>query len=218
MDETARDIAKAAGEIGKGIGKTADFGGKVVDAGTGFGGWLKDTFGTIPQDLLGVAGGDWLHYRRRMNLLQLELKTEVLREKLNENRLIEPSPSILLPLLQHAANESRDELQDLWAALLISAMHPEAYRRVRRSFFETLMKMEPLDALVFDKIIRSKTPAVNKGARKFLEEELGIRQTEVQLSMAALSNLGLLTGDQFSYVSPYGYEFWRACNPEEASV
>jgi hypothetical protein len=32
---------------------------------SGIGGYLKDTLGTVPEDLVGILGGDWLRVRRR---------------------------------------------------------------------------------------------------------------------------------------------------------
>jgi hypothetical protein len=34
----------------------------------GFGGFLRETFGTVPQDVVGLLGGDWLKDRRAENL------------------------------------------------------------------------------------------------------------------------------------------------------
>ena len=34
----------------------------------GFGGFLRETFGTVPQDVAGLLGGDWLKVRRAENL------------------------------------------------------------------------------------------------------------------------------------------------------
>ena len=37
----------------------------------GFGGFLRETLGTVPEDLVGYLGGDWLRVRRFENLLRL---------------------------------------------------------------------------------------------------------------------------------------------------
>ena len=78
----------------------------------GFGGFLENTFGTVPQDLVGLLGGDWLKVRRAENLARILDKT---KERLRARR-VETSEaaslSITLPILIAAADESRDELQD----------------------------------------------------------------------------------------------------------
>jgi hypothetical protein len=65
----------------------------------------------------------------------------------DQERLSEQSPSILIPLLQAAADESREELQSLWGTLLANAMLDNG-RRARRALVETLKLMEPRDAHV----------------------------------------------------------------------
>jgi Abortive infection alpha len=47
-----------------------------------------------------------------------------------------------------AADESRDELQDIWAALLAAAANPAKSKGFRVKFIEIVRKMDPLDAAV----------------------------------------------------------------------
>jgi hypothetical protein len=49
---------------------------------------------------------------------------------------------IALPLLEAAAEESREELQDLWARLLAAAMDPGRSGQVRRVFIEIVKQMD----------------------------------------------------------------------------
>jgi hypothetical protein len=105
----------------------------------------------IASDALGLAGGDWLHERR--NRARARLK-EKMREILRE-RKVKPqdaSPTILLPLLSSAQDETREELLELWARLLSAAVDPAKANLVRRSFIEAVAQMEPFDAAVFDEI------------------------------------------------------------------
>jgi hypothetical protein len=37
----------------------------------GIGGFLKQTFGTVPEDLVGLLGGDWLKARRLENFARI---------------------------------------------------------------------------------------------------------------------------------------------------
>jgi hypothetical protein len=61
------------------------------------------------------------------------------------------SPSLAVPLLRAAANESQEILQEMWAALLAAAMDPEKLDRVRLSFIETVKRLDPPDTLILKK-------------------------------------------------------------------
>src|SRR5262249_6048952 len=56
----------------------------------GFGGFLSETFGTVPQDVVGLLGGGWLKVRRAENLARILDKA---RERLRARRLEAPEPS-----------------------------------------------------------------------------------------------------------------------------
>jgi hypothetical protein len=95
----------------------------------GLGGFLRETFGTIPEDLVGLLGGDRLKVLRAENLAHILDKA---RDRLRARgvKALEPaSLSITLPILTAAADESRDELQDIWARLLAAAADPCVYRK-----------------------------------------------------------------------------------------
>lgn len=213
MDEAAAGAVKA---VSGAVAEAAKLGGKVVDAGTGFAGWLKDTFGTIPEDLLGIAGGDWLHHQRRRNLLALEARTEAIRQRIGAGPAHEPSVSVVLPLLQAAADESRPELQELWAALLASAMQPDGATRVRRAFFDTLRQMEPTDAKLFHETARTfGEGSIAFNGMSHVASAVGLEGAAANVAWDALFRLRLLRpiNEGGPNVTPYGWEFWRACNP-----
>jgi hypothetical protein len=68
-----------------------------------------------------------------------------------DQRITDPEPPSLklaLPILAAAADESHEELQDLWARLLAAAMSPKKSKLIRLRFVEVLKKLDPPDALV----------------------------------------------------------------------
>src|ERR1700686_765834 len=76
----------------------------------GLGGYLKQTLGTVPEDVVGLLGGDWLKVKRAENIVRI---VEKARERLRARGVEStepPSISVVLPLLVAAADESRDEL------------------------------------------------------------------------------------------------------------
>ena len=55
-------------------------------------------------------------------------------EERGVKELVEPSPSVIAPLLSAAVNEDRDILKSLWARLLANACDPNRQNLVRLSF------------------------------------------------------------------------------------
>jgi hypothetical protein len=120
---------------------------EAIKALRGVGGFLREILGTVPEDLVGYLGGDWLKVRRAENLARI---LDKMRERLQERnaKTEQPSISIVLPLLIAAADESRDELQDIWARLLAAAADPTRAKSFRNQFIEVAKQMDPLDAAV----------------------------------------------------------------------
>ena len=198
----------------------ANTAGKGIDAGRGLGGFLKDTVGSIPSDLLGTAGGDWLHEQRRRNLGRMRAKTERILEALDRSRITEPSASVVVPLLQIAADEKRKELQDLWAAMLANSM-VDGGGKVRRAFFGVVAKMELLDARLLDIISHHQAQPGDANSHAIEAEiiEAGLPLDDVGLSLLALQQLDLIHGNLLFRsdaqtrvsLSVFGQGLMRAC-------
>ncbi len=206
--------ATAAGEAAKAAGTAL-----VVAAGAG--GWLARTVGTIPEDILGIAGGDWLHQTRRRNLAKMEAKTAKSLDGIDATRRTEASPSVVLPLLEAAADESREELQALWAALLANACL-DGGKRVRRAFFDALRHMDPVDALVLDlNIRRPNGHTSDSGAQQhdsqWIVDQLsksGFGQHDFSISIEVLQSLNCLARIRSTIlypVTPFGMALSEAC-------
>jgi hypothetical protein len=178
----------------------------------GLGGYLKETFGTVPQDVVGLLGGDWLRVKRAENIVRI---VEKARERLKA-RGVEPteppSLSLLLPILVAAAEESRDELQDIWARLLAAAADPSRVKSFRIAFIEAVKKMDPLDAAVLETANRLNS-VVNDTARNAIAEKLSVSRDQADVSITNLEKLGLIISinpPNVVAVSPFGREFLRA--------
>lgn len=141
---------------------------ELIKAAGGVGAYVAKVFGSIPEDALGLVVGDWLNHQRRRNLAKLEVNTSTILKEIKHEALTEPSPSVLIPLLQAAADESREELQSLWATLLANAM-TDGGRKARRAFVEALKAMDPADAQVLDICnrikVRSRTELTEEAQR-----------------------------------------------------
>ena len=172
------------------IEKASIFGGKVVDAGTAAGGWLAGVLGKLPHNLVGIVDDQVAHVRaRRWVELNADLDRN-LEERGVKNR-IEPSFSIVLPLIEAAIDENRTELKLIWDRLLANACDPSRSSRVRISFIEIVKKLDPLDALILQKMATA-TGTLAPNARDFLKGALGVTEGEIMVSFENMTSFGLL--------------------------
>lgn len=179
----AKESVKAAGELAKELGS-----------------FLARILGTVPEDAVGVLGGDWLHHARIRNATRLMRRTqELLSGRGTKEQTTTPlSPSVAVPLLNAAQDESRDELQELWARLLANSMDASRPFLLRRHFITTLQDMEVLDVRIINKL---NTAEALTGERiPFWDElngidwraELGVSADEFTVSITNLRRLGCL--------------------------
>jgi hypothetical protein len=176
------------------------------------GGFLRETFGTVPEDVVGLLGGDYLKVKRAENLART---IEKARKRLNERKVDtkdHPAPLTLgLPIMIAAADENRDELQDIWAALLAAAADPARSRGFRLKFIEIAKKLDPLDAAVLNGV-SAMGGRVEAGNRSSLAASVHITGDQLDVSMANLLELGLLQDANMMVtgMAPLGLEFLRA--------
>jgi hypothetical protein len=107
----------------KAVEQTAILGQKVTDLTAAGGQWLAGVLGRLPHNLVGIADDRVAYYRARrwieMNEdLERDLSTHGVKER------IEPSFTVLMPLLEAAIDENRIELKNIWRRLLANAYDP----------------------------------------------------------------------------------------------
>lgn len=178
----------------------------------GLAGFLKETFGTLPQDVVGMLGGDYLKVKRAENLYRMFQKA---KKRLEDNHVREPdaSPSLALPIMLAAADESRDELQEIWAALLAAAADPARNKAFRLKFIDIAKKLDPIDITVLQ-VMADMGNVLNPVVRGLLLER-GLNNDEIQISVNNLIDLGLLGNPSTAMVYPLGKEFLRAVSAAE---
>ncbi len=120
-----------------------------------------------------------------------------------------------LPILVAAADESRDELQDIWASLLAAAADPARAKAFRIAFIEAVKKMDPLDAAVLQSAQAFGGDITGK-VRNDLAKQLHASRDETDVSIANLEKLELVrpTNPPNAVVSPFGREFLRAVSDQ----
>jgi hypothetical protein len=191
------------------------------DAGRAF---SRSQLATIFSDLIGhKLGADKLHDERQRNLLLMKARQEELQQDIDQARIGAPSPSVVLPLLEAAMDESREELQELWARLLANAMIDDG-SKVRRDYFTTLKAMEPLDVAVLDMFdapgVDSKPVNVQRLQILGILVERGIKgynEDAILVSLDALKASRCLESWDVQHgvaLAPYGRAFLAACRVE----
>jgi len=167
----------------------------------------------VAENAIGLLGGDWLSEKRQRNRERLLNKS---REKLNARGADvddDPSPSVIKPLLSAAQEESRDELLDVFASLVATAMDPKTRGQYRREFVDIAKELEPVDALVLP--IFDTTGHLEPSRAIFIMNTLGITRDEYEISRQNLARLNLLntrSGESklSPSITPLGRLFVRA--------
>ena len=187
-----------------------------LEAASGFGKYMADVAGDIPHDLVGIVGDRLKIYRMVQAHKAAQKAYEGLRTR-GIDPIEEPSPSIVLPILEGAVNEGREELADLWAKLLEASIDPSRANKVRREFIEIVKSMEPLDARVLP-LVQSQAQGT---MRDVFASRLKVNPDEIEVSFFHLIDLKVAanayseanpTAIANIYVSPRGRELARLLN------
>jgi hypothetical protein len=137
----------------------------------------------VAENVLGILGGDWLSEKRARNRARLHAETEKVLRKSGAEIDQDPSPNVVLPLLSAAQDDSREELIQIWAKLLATAMDPNRRSLYRREFVDIVKKLDPADALVLQ--------ALPPSGDWFYASDFEVGLSEDQV-LAAFNNLGRL--------------------------
>lgn len=143
----------------------------------------------VAENAIGLLGGDWLSEKRRANRLQLKRRTDELLRQRKVDQPVEPPPSVVLPLLSNAQEESREELIDLWARLLAAAADPGRNKKYRREFAEIVKQLEPLDAAVLPSLAASHEMLPYRS--QYIAAKLSVPEDQVLVSFRNLRRLEL---------------------------
>jgi Abortive infection alpha len=100
-------------------------------------------------------------------------------------------PPLIPPIAVAAADESRDELQDLWARLLAAATDPKRAKTFRIAFVDLAKKMDPLDTVVFQQASVS-NQVITGTTRNELATKLNLSRDQLDVSLSHLIELNLM--------------------------
>jgi Abortive infection alpha len=187
------NLVPISDEQAKALQEAFKLGGQGLETARAVGGFLSKVLGTAPEDLIGLLFGDALHAKRIENLARLAVKTQKVLQDLGVQSTEQVPLSVAVPLLGAAADESRDELVDLWARLLATAMDPSRSANLRLRFIEVVKAMDPIDALVLP-LIRD----ISNGQptqRAVFASRLERSEDEIEISFTHLCQLGCTIGN-----------------------
>ncbi len=144
---------------------------------------------------------------RERNLLSFAKKLMGRMSQKKEPSLRHVPEDLTLAVLEAAADESDDEIQDLWAGLLTTAMDPTSRHKTRKIFISILRSMDPVDAPVLRLLVsrfRQEETVELANLSELLQQAAGTAHSEsdVRLSLDNLARLGCL-----SYVDARGGGF-----------
>ena len=171
----------------------AKLGQELVKAVRDTSGYFTDILGDIPKDLLGLLIGDRVKAKR---IERIAILWEKARERLRDRGLADPEPPSLkyaIPILQAAADEENEELQDLWSRLLAAAMDPSRRDAMRQTFIQAVKQMDPLDALVLKAIHENGGGAWSSNGRDVVARKLHSSIDEVVVSFFQLADLDCIS-------------------------
>lgn len=176
---------------------------------------ISRILGTLPEDAVDFASNDPL---RSVHAAIASHYDQMVARILVERGIKDPqpvTPAVALPLLRAAYDETRPELQKLWARLIAMAMDPARAHDMRKSFIEALSRLDPLDArvLTWMPVSESGPEIINFADRAC--KELSASPDEIQLSCANLAQLRCIEyaahRPQHPVLAPFGRKLLSAC-------
>ncbi len=181
MKDEIVETAKATQEVAK----TASVAIKATEK---LGIFLSKIIGEPTEIAIGILS-DKLRFIRWQNQIKLADRLErIMKDRKIEGKSIPVSPRFAIPLLESASWEDRDSLQEIWANLLISAMHPDDSKKVRSSFIEIIKQIEPEEARLLKEAyeLATNNPRVGKDVKHFLKGRIQITPPGIPISKDSL--------------------------------
>jgi hypothetical protein len=224
------EVPDPTGGWAKATEATAHASKEAIEAGRDLGRFISGPAGE-------VVGMLWDHLR----VIRLERRVRLVERVhhfLSERGMDGPTRTIALkiglPLLDHATLEEDDELQDLWARLLVNGGDATSGVEIRRAFVSVLAEMTALDVrnlALIEAASKLNAETASNGVWSYQLPEAaipfaqggdrrheGLPPLEVRVSLSNLERLGCissLTGEQqLVNVTPFGRAFVEACTKQ----
>lgn len=219
--KTAQEIAKTTGQGLQCVQKMGTFISRFI------GGSLELGFGIIEDKL------KYLRWERQVRLMD---RVNDLIANRNTQMPLRPVPlNVAIPIFEAASLEENDDLQDLWARLLVNAADADSGIQVRRGFVSILQDFSQMEARLLQAI--HDAPPMENGVPtkglpdKYLqpgerEEDPGLPPDPVQIGLWHLMRLGCihsagtwdsLSGIRRTKITALGKALVNACSASPKS-
>ncbi len=143
MNDEIKESAKAVQEVAKAT-RTG------IEATRQLGGYVSRIINEPVDAVVGILG-DRLKFMRAERQLRLADRwLEILKERKIQGALRVVPPKLALPIIENASLEEDDELQDLWANLLASAVDPNYNGQIRSAFIDIIRQVEVIEVHILD--------------------------------------------------------------------
>jgi hypothetical protein len=185
--------------------------GERVGAARATAGYVADILGDLPKDLAGLLVGDRAKAMRQKRLDAAWRRAKLYLHEQGVEEPQSPGVKLALPILAGAADETREELQDLWARLLAAAMNPTRSALVRLRFAEALQRLDPLDAQIMMWMREHSGRIVSSGTMENAASDLRVTLDEIRVSLQNLEKAEFTTRLSSSTIAltAFGREFIR---------
>lgn len=182
-DEIA-ETAKATQEIAKTASKALEVADKL-------GGFVAKVIGEPLESAVGMLSDRLRFMRWERQLRMVDRCEEILRKRRIEGKTRPVPPKLALPIMENASLEENDQLQDLWANLLSSALDPSFEGTLRSAFIDIIKQLEIVDAHILSYLYHS---YLNSIKRKEISEEdspsaIGWERNEITATLKISNSL-----------------------------
>jgi len=141
MSDELSESARAAQEVAK-AARTG------IEATEKLGRFVSKVTGESIDAVTGILADRLRFMRWQRQLRLLDRCSDILRERGIVGRLNIVSPKLALPIIESASLEEDDELQDLWANLLTTALDPSFKRTIRSAFIDIIKQLDAVDVRI----------------------------------------------------------------------
>lgn len=119
-----------------------------------------------------------------------------------ETRRIKPPlriapPKIALPIIENASLEENDELQDLWANLLASAVDPQFKAPIRSAYIDIIKQLEVIDVRILNLLYEDYRKECEDYARKVPETTWLLHCRERGMSRRGIAITLNINGEEY---------------------